>query len=64
VVLAGVELGHVDINKAHIRVLEGGLRGGGEIAVARANANHQVGVARQRLAASVPVTPTAPRLSG
>ena len=37
-VLVGVELGDVDVDEAHVGILEGGLRGGGEIAEARADA--------------------------
>jgi len=44
-VLGGVELGHVDIEEAHVRILELGLGGGGEVGVARADADHQVGLA-------------------
>ena len=42
----GVHLEQVDIDEAHIRILEGGLGGGGEIGIARADADHQVGVVR------------------
>jgi hypothetical protein len=44
IVLAGIKLGHVDVDKAHIRVLELGLGGGGEVAVAGADTDHQVSI--------------------
>ena len=50
-VLVGVELGDVDVDEAHVRVLERGLGGGGEVAVARADADHQVGLARGQVRA-------------
>ena len=45
VVFGGVELTHIDIDKAHVGVLEGGFGGRGKVAVARTNANYHVGVA-------------------
>ena len=45
--LAGVEARDVDVDEADARVLEGGARGGGEIAVAGADADDQVGLARR-----------------
>ena len=42
-VLKGVELRNVDVDELHFRILEGGLGGGGEVAVARADPDHQVG---------------------
>jgi len=44
-VFIGVELGHIDVDEAHVGVLERRLGGGGEVAIARADADHQVGVA-------------------
>ena len=43
--LEGVELAHVQVDEAHGRILEGGLGGGGEVRVAGAHAQHQVGLA-------------------
>ncbi len=40
--LVGIEPGDIDVDKAHIRVLKGRLRGRGEIGVACADADHQV----------------------
>ena len=42
--LARVELGDVDVDEANVRVLPGGLGGAGEVAVAGADADHQVGL--------------------
>ena len=41
-----VKLGDVDVNKTHIRVLEDSLRGGGEIGIACADADHQIRLSR------------------
>jgi len=46
-VFVGVEFGGIDVDKAHACVLEGRLRGSGEVGVTRANADHQVGIVRQ-----------------
>ena len=51
--LVSVKLGHIDVDKAHIGVLELRLAGGGKVAVAGADTDNQVGflgdnVGRQR----------------
>ena len=46
--------GDVDIDEPHVRVLECGLGGGGEIAEARADGDHQVGLARGDVGAGRP----------
>ena len=51
--LVGVEFGHVDVDKVHIRVFKERHRGGGEIGVARADADHQVGFAGQAVGGQV-----------
>ena len=45
--LRRVERGDVDVDEAHARVLERRVRRGREVAPARADADHQVGLARQ-----------------
>ena len=41
----GIKLHHIDIDEAQVRVCEGGLGGGREVAVARANADNEIGLA-------------------
>ena len=43
-VLDGVDRCHVDVHEAHVRVLERGAAGRGEVGVARADPDHHVGV--------------------
>ena len=43
--LGRIEGRHVDVDEANIRVLEGSLRGRGEVAVAGADTDHQIGLA-------------------
>src|SRR5215213_6509376 len=43
-VLGGVEIRDVDVYEAYLRVLEGCLRGGGEVRPAGANPDHYVGL--------------------
>jgi hypothetical protein len=46
-VLVRVERGDVDVHEAHIRVLERGAAAGGEVAVARADADDHVRLGRE-----------------
>ncbi len=48
-VLVGVELGDVDVDKSHIRILKRSLGGGCEIAVSSANADDEIGFARDNI---------------
>ena len=50
-VLVSVKLGHIDIDEADACAGEGGLGSAGEIAVAGADADDQVGLARQQIGA-------------
>ena len=45
-VLEGVKLRHIDVNEAHVWVRKEGFARRREVAVARANSDHQIGVAR------------------
>ena len=49
--LVGVELGHIDIDEADAFARESRLGGAGEIAVARADADHEIRLARQQIGA-------------
>ncbi len=46
-VLVGVEVQHVEVDEMQVRVGEHGMRGGGEVGPARADPDHDIGLARQ-----------------
>ena len=65
VVLGGVEVGDVDVDEAHVRIAERRLRRGREVATSACRCRSRGRPrAAMRLAANVPVTPTAPSDSG
>ena len=46
--LVGIVAGNVDADETYLRVIEAGLRAGSKVRQARADANHQVGLADER----------------
>ncbi len=62
--LVRVEFADVDGDEGHRRVGKRGAGGGGEVAQPRTDQQHDVRVARVRLAARLPVTPIAPSCCG
>ena len=52
-VLGRVERQHVDVDEGHLRVGEDGVAGGGEVGVAGADTDHQVGFTRDRVGGRV-----------
>ena len=45
----GIKRRHIDVDKSYIGMLKLGLAGGGEVAVARTDANDQISFFRERI---------------